>query len=93
MERFNFLPIKERNDWHHSFTIHCVGYRNRAGGDSMTYYVPSAFFSSLTIDGEEITWRGKGGNVGVIPVYNSEDAARLAHPNSSVIEIDELFKA
>ena len=59
----------------------------------MTYYVPSAFFSSLTIDGEEITWRGKGGNVGAIPVYNSEDAARIAHPNSSVIEIDELFKA
>lgn len=59
----------------------------------MTYYVPSAFFSTLTIDGEKITWHGKGGNVGVIPVYNSEDAARRMHPNSSIIEIDELFKA
>ncbi len=59
----------------------------------MTYYVPSAFFSTLTIDGETITWNGKGGNVGVIPVYNNADDVRQAHPNSSVIELDELFKA
>lgn len=59
----------------------------------MTYFVPSAFFSTLTIEGEAITWRGQGANVGAIPVYNNADAARQAHPNSGIIELDELFKA
>lgn len=55
----------------------------------VSYYIPTTFFSSYTIDNISIRWHGKGGVVGIVPVYNNIDDLKRKHPNSEYIEIEE----
>ena len=54
----------------------------------MTYYIPTIFFSSYTIEDMSIRWHGKHGVIGIVPVYNNIDDLQQKHPNSEYIEIE-----
>ena len=45
-------------------------------------------FSMFENDGIIIKWSGKGGCVGVIPVYNSREVCLNEHPQSKIIVLD-----
>jgi len=54
----------------------------------MKYYIPEMVFSMFENDGIIIKWSGKGGCVGVIPVYNSREVCLNEHPQSKIIVLD-----
>ena len=58
-------------------------------GDLMAlYYIPSLFFSKFEIGDDIIEWHGKGGVIGVIPVFDNLDTLKKKYPNSEYIDIE-----
>lgn len=57
----------------------------------MTYYIPTIFFSTLSVEDVKIKWHGKRGLIGVSPVYNNLEDLISAHPDVDWVEIEETL--
>lgn len=57
----------------------------------MAYYILLKFFQKFEVDDLAVEWHGKGGVIGVIPVYNNLNDLKRQHPGQEYLEISEIL--